>query len=460
MITTLVIPAGIAARLRELAGNPLETGGVLLARPVRNNVGDLRLLARYFEEVPEGAYSRRTSHELLISSDGFVPALRLAEEDDCVPIWLHTHPGEGASPEPSRHDKVVDTQLSEVFRLRADSDFYGSLIISASSSDITFTGNLDDGNSRHPIDRVLLLDERFALHNAYGADDEAMPELLDRNVRAFGGDVQRVLNKLRVAVVGCGGTGSAVIEQLVRLGVRNFILLDSDKLSQSNLTRVYGSHPADVGEYKVEVLRKHILSIAPDANVDVAATDITSGRTARQIVGADIAFGCTDDNAGRLILCRLSTYLLLPVIDCGVLLSSNSDSQLQGIDSRVTVMHPGAACLICRGRIDMARASSEMLSPEERAVRVREGYAPALQGVEPAVVTFTSMTAALAVSELLERLTGYGVDPDPNEVLLRLHDRELSTNRQEPRPRHFCDHSSGKWGLGETEPFLEQVWPS
>jgi hypothetical protein len=101
---------------------------------------------------------------------------------------------------------------------------------------------------------------------------------------------------------------------------------------------------------------------------------------------------------------------------------------------------------------------SEGLGEAERQARVREGYAPALGQIEPAVVTFTSMVAATAVGELIERLTGYGVDPAPNEILLRLHDRELSTNRQEPRPKHFCSEDSGKWGIGETTPFLEQVW--
>jgi hypothetical protein len=122
------------------------------------------------------------------------------------------------------------------------------------------------------------------------------------------------------------------------------------------------------------------------------------------------------------------------------------------------VMHPDAACLVCRQRIDLARAVSETLTPEELEHRVNEGYAPALGRIEPAVVTFTTMVGAMAVSELLERLTGYGIDPVPNEVLLRLHDRELSTNSQAPLQHHYCDQSSGKWGLGLTDLFLEQTW--
>jgi len=68
--------------------------------------------------------------------------------------------------------------------------------------------------------------------------------------------------------------------------------------------------------------------------------------------------------------------------------------------------------------------------------------------------------AAQAVSELLERLTAYGPTPAPSEVLLRMHEREVSTNLAEPREHHYCHRGSGKWGLGDTDPFLEQTWPS
>lgn len=100
-----------------------------------------------------------------------------------------------------------------------------------------------------------------------------------------------------------------------------------------------------------------------------------------------------------------------------------------------------------------------MLSSEERRRLEAEGYAPGLPGVEPAVVAYTTHVAAAAVGELLERLVGFGPEPPPTEVLLRLHEREISANDASPRSRHYCHPSSGKLGLGQTDPFLEQTWP-
>ena len=263
---------------------------------------------------------------------------------------------------------------------------------------------------------------------------------------------------MTVAVVGCGGTGSAVIEQLVRLGVRHFILLDPKMLTKSNLTRVYGSFPENIGKPKVELSAAHVARIAPDVVVVTSQSKITQEATARMLIDADVVFGCTDDNAGRLVLSRLASYLLTPVIDCGVLLSSDDSGKLVGIDGRVTLLAPGTACLVCRNRIDLQRAAAEMLPLEEHLRLANEGYAPALPGIEPAVVAFTTQVAAAAVAGLLERLIHYGPEPAPTEMLLRSHDLEVSTNDQYPRDGHYCDLDGGKLGLGDTNPFLEQTW--
>jgi molybdopterin/thiamine biosynthesis adenylyltransferase len=457
--TTLVVPEALAAALRATLELDVETGAVLLARPVATTAGGLRLLAREIHFVPEQAYVRRESDELVITSDGYVPALGRADLSGMVPIWLHTHPGNRSSPIASAHDHKVDAQLADPFRLRSGSSFYGTLILARDGADVRFTGHLEDEHQqRREIDRLFVVGQRISLAWNYHAYSPSLGSMFDRNVKAFGGDVQRILQDLSVAIVGCGGTGSCIAEQLVRLGVRQFTLIDPDVLSDTNVTRVYGSTERDVGQPKVEVLAGHLRSIASSSRVATHQSMVTVEETARELTGVDLIFGCTDDNAGRLVLSRLSTYLLVPMIDCGVLLSSDDSGQLTGIFGRVTVLHPGTACLVCRDRVDLARARSEMLTPDERIRRADEGYAPALPNTEPAVVAFTTFVAAAAVSELLERLTGFGPEPVPSEVLLRIHDREVSTNVAEPRRNHYCHTDAKKIGLGMTTPFLEQVW--
>ena len=458
MTVTLVVPDQVGHELYEATSAAVESAGVLLVRHMETPRENVRLLARSMHWVPDEAYHVRNSMELTIASHGYVPALATAEADNSIPVWLHTHPGKGASPRPSKHDRIVDEEIADVFRLRAGTPFYGALVLARAGGQLSFTGHIESEETRNEIDRLWVTGRRFALSQNWLHKTTLPSEQFDRNIRAFGGAIQDMLGDLRVAVVGCGGTGSAVIEQLVRLGVRHLLLLDPDTLTESNLTRVYGSFTEDIGKLKVEVSADHVRRIAPDAEVTTEQSKITLEATAKLLSDADVVFGCTDDNAGRLVLSRIASYLLTPVIDCGVLLSSDPSGQLTGIDGRVTVLAPGAGCLVCRKRIDLQRAAAEMLLPEEHRRLAAEGYAPALEGVEPAVVTFTTQVAAAAVSELLERLIHYGPEPEPTEVLLRSHEREISTNDQAPREGHYCHPGQGKLGFGVTAPFLEQTW--
>lgn len=459
MTTTLVLPDPITGELKSAAQNPLECAAVLLARRVTTG-DDVRLLGRSLHWVDPTAYAEQSAQHLVIRSEGYVNALGLAETDGAVPIWFHTHPGETGVPLPSHYDEQVDRDIADLFQLRSGSGYYGTLIASPRGETFAFSGTLQhetDGTS--PIDRVWMVGEHWRLIQSIAAGASQVDAMFDRNVRAFGPAIQAILGDLRIAIVGAGGTGSAVAEQLVRLGVGHLLLVDNDELSASNLTRVYGSTPHDVGRRKVEVLRNHLLAISPHLDCRIVHGMATLKPVIKAISACDLVFGCTDDNAGRLALSRLSTYFLTPVIDLGVLLSSNSEGVLRGIDGRVTTLTPGAACLVCRNRIDMARASAELKTPQERRRLANEGYAPALGEVEPAVIAFTTSVAAAAVNELLDRLIGYGPLEHPNETLLRLHDREISTNRALPRAAHYCHPAQLKWGAGDEEPFLGQLWP-
>ncbi len=459
MTVSLVIPQTLVEEIETIAQRPDETAGVMLAGIAEAPNGDVRLLARRLRWVDEAAYSHRDWNGMTIRSDGYVHALGEAESCGATCIWLHTHPGNEASPKPSEHDGIVDGEIANLFRLRSGSSYYGALIFSYRQDGLAFTGHVErEGSGDARIERLWQVGDRWRLLRAADSSQPQVSFLFDRSVRAFGTSVQQTLNDLAIGIVGCGGTGSAVAEQAVRLGVRHLVLVDPEETSESNLTRLYGSIASDVGKPKVEVLGRHLTAIAPDLQCEQVRSMVTLEDAARRLIGCDVVFGCTDDNAGRLVLSRMASYLLLPVVDCGVVLSSGEKERLIGIDGRVTILAPGQACLVCRDRIDLARASAEMLTPDERVRLENEGYAPALGQIEPSVVTFTTLVAATAVTELLDRLVGFGPQPRPSEILLRFHEREISTNVAAPRDGHYCDSRANKLGIGMTEPFLEKVW--
>lgn len=77
------------------------------------------------------------------------------------------------------------------------------------------------------------------------------------------------LKHSKVAIFGIGGVGSYVVEGLARVGVGNFILIDNDKVAESNLNRQIIATTKTIGKIKVEVCKERILEINPEANVEI-----------------------------------------------------------------------------------------------------------------------------------------------------------------------------------------------
>ncbi len=70
---------------------------------------------------------------------------------------------------------------------------------------------------------------------------------LERQGRLFGPDCNPLIRALKVAVVGCGGTGSPVAMLLARLGVGHILFIDNDVIEETNLNRAHGSRRSDAG---------------------------------------------------------------------------------------------------------------------------------------------------------------------------------------------------------------------
>jgi molybdopterin/thiamine biosynthesis adenylyltransferase/proteasome lid subunit RPN8/RPN11 len=446
-MTTLALTQAIFDELRRGLKDRDETAWVLVARVARD--GQL-LLARTVHPVGPAAYLQRGPHALQITSPGFVPAFKAARLDDAIPVFVHTHPN--GRPARSRADIKVDRQLHHLAIARGLAG-YGSLILAGDQDAPMLTGRLWLGDARATkISTVRVAGERLTIiRAAAGGVAQPPPALFDRQLRAFGADGQRLLGMLQVGVVGAGGTGSAVIEQLARLGVGAILCFDDDTVDESNLTRIHGSARRHVGTLKVKLAKRAAQACGTGTRVTARPVKITSASAVLELAGCDVILGCTDDHAGRLVLSRLAYHYLVPVIDCGVTIQSDR-GRVGEITGRVTYVAPGSPCLTCRGQVDALTAGQQMRNADERAALVQEGYAPGLEEAAPAVVAFTTAVAALAVNELLARLFGYGAE-HPGQLLARFGARELRHAGRPAQPGHSCTDPA-QWGLGDSDPPL------
>lgn len=95
-----------------------------------------------------------------------------------------------------------------------------------------------------------------------------MDEKFLRTEMLIGTDGMEKLRDAKVAIFGLGGVGSFVCEGLARSGVGNFVLVDYDKVDESNINRQLIANVNTIGRYKVDLMRERILEINPDANVE------------------------------------------------------------------------------------------------------------------------------------------------------------------------------------------------
>ncbi|MFZ0819850.1 MAG: ThiF family adenylyltransferase [Candidatus Acidiferrales bacterium] len=430
-----------------------ERAAYLLCKTSKSRT-ETRLLVREVLPVASDDILSSSKAHMSIRSSSFMRAMKIAERTKHSFVFVHSHPS-GVS-RFSHQDDMQEAMLFRTAYLRISTSEPHCSLVFASKDDVEGRVWLEDGSS-HALETIRVIGSsfKFLVSRKLNTEDG----LFDRQVKAFGPNIQTLLRRLRIGIVGVGGTGSAVAEQLIRLGIGHLLLLDADVVDRSNLTRIYGSYSSDVGKKKVEVIKEHAYKIGIGTEVVVVGQNITFRSVAERLRECDIVFGCTDDEWGRSILCRLAIYYYIPVLDMGVRINSDQGS-IVSVQGRVTVLMPGTSCLLCRKRVggNIAAEVIRATNPSLEASLRKEGYIPELDTAAPAVIPFTTAVASSAVIELLQRLTAFmGTERESSEVLHLFDQTRIRTNKNPPDPSCFCDDPE-RIGRGDCTPFLDITW--
>jgi tRNA A37 threonylcarbamoyladenosine dehydratase len=91
--------------------------------------------------------------------------------------------------------------------------------------------------------------------------------IFQRTELLFGKEKMDALSQKKVIIFGIGGVGSWCAESLVRTGIKNITIVDSDRICVTNINRQLHATTQTVGEVKTEVLKKRLLEINPFANI-------------------------------------------------------------------------------------------------------------------------------------------------------------------------------------------------
>lgn len=144
-----------------------------------------------------------------------------------------------------------------------------------------------------------------------------MSEQFLRTEMLLGSDAIQKLQNARVAVFGLGGVGGYVVEALARSGVGSLDLIDSDRVSVSNLNRQILATHSTVGMLKVDAARARVLDINPECQVKTWPVFYTPDMAdAFDFTQYDYIVDAIDTVTGKLALVERAKAAGTPIICC------------------------------------------------------------------------------------------------------------------------------------------------
>jgi molybdopterin/thiamine biosynthesis adenylyltransferase len=408
-----------------------------------------RILVRELWHAPPEAYRKRQSFYLEIEPRYLDSVVTHALSTRVSPVLIHSHPSAKIA-EYSASDDYGESRLLAVLQDLLPGLHPASVLI----AETDIAGRILN-RTRSGFQKMDFIDVRGVASAFFGATQSLAPNDLapwDRQICGFGVVGQSRIGRLQVGVIGLGGTGSAVAEQLGRVGVQHIILVDPDRMEPSNLSRVWGSTHRDSAKraYKTKVLERTLKAIG-GIEVQAVEDSVVRQSVLQVLRRCDVIFGCTDNHLSRAVLNRLAYQYLIPVVDMGTRLDARTSGTIDAAAGRVTLVGPGLACLRCSYHIDPTRIREESLPAEEREKLAREGYVQGAPDPAPAVISLNSTIAGMAVTAGLSMFVNLsGAPPAIDQIFDATRGVLFSVI---PRHEPTCDicSASGLKGLGDLQ---------
>tara|TARA_R110002124_G_scaffold190522_1_gene357843 strand:- start:187 stop:1095 length:909 start_codon:yes stop_codon:yes gene_type:complete len=236
----------------------------------------------------------------------------------------------------------------------------------------------------------------------------------------LGLDSDVTLDQVTIGIVGLGGGGSHVAQQLAHVGVGHFVVIDPELIEDTNLNRLVGGTQADVENAapKVDVTRRLILGVRPAAKVESIRAQWQAASNA--LKRCDIIVGGLDSVRAKDELDAFCHRFLIPYIDMGMDVFGDAGRHL--IAGQVVLSSPGMPCLRC-----LHIVTDEMLA--------REAANYGAAGGKPQVVWPNGVLASTAVGLVMQLLVPWHQSPLEGAYLV------YDGNKGVVAPSHRYEHA-------------------
>jgi tRNA A37 threonylcarbamoyladenosine dehydratase len=411
------------------SGDQDEHGAAVLCGTVRTDRSH-RLLVR--EVVPAvdgvdyvpGGRGYRHLHGAFVTRQ-----LRRASDLGLVYLAAHNHGGNGrvafSRQDLNSHERAYPTLLS------VSGEAVGGLVLSqrALAGDVW----LRDGTRAEVALTSIIgdhLDRRTAggVYQLNGATTSVKTDApYARQALIFGSVGQELLANMRVAIVGAGGVGMLIVQALSRLGVGEFMVVDPDHVSSSNLSRMPEAQTRDANGLlgtgilgriarsvgwnrptsKVDLARRIITRANREALVLAVQGDIADDPIARMLRDCDFIFLAADTMLARDVVNQIAYQYLIPTLQVGSKVQLDQASgRVVDVFGAIRSLGTAAGCLRCNGLVNVAKLTEEAVATEEQRRNQRYVDDPDVEA--PSVITLNAMSVGWAVNDFMHYATGLG----------------------------------------------------
>jgi molybdopterin/thiamine biosynthesis adenylyltransferase len=366
-------------------------------------------------------------------------------------IQCHVHPSDPGVF--SGVDEVEEPKFMRHIADKIEGIFHGSLVFGRSldTLDGWFFNRVADRVV--PIEKVMVVGKnRLKLYvppRSFTKNAELSRSLI-RTVLAFGQAAVRLLGLLDIGVVGMSALGGPISEFLSRDRFKSVFMCDPDVIEETNLNRLPGTTPQDIGKPKVEFYGDFIERINPEIEVMAFQKSFYEDEVQQAFSHVDLLFGCVDSGA-RLSINRLAMANLIPYFDLGAGIEVNGGKP-SFIGGQVYSVIPGReVCLSCTGVFD--NLLPEYNSATWKEAEIRQGYLKSDEGTPNPLVMFLDYTiAGIGYQQMLKYVWG----SDDGEIFSVHFDGTSNKLWQSGCSEAGCINCEpgGFLGVGDRVPFM------
>lgn len=311
------------------------------------------ILAYDYKAVVDEDYIRDDNVGARINSKAIKNALEIAYFENCGIFHVHSHNHFG-KPTESQSDVEGIRPMMKSISIINKKQLFGYVILSQNSA-LCNVKSLDDKSF---LEASLYSEVGYPMNFVY-SENKITDFSLERHKRQgfLGESAPFLMKNIKIAVIGYGGGGSHIGQQLSHIGFENVVIFDNDRIEESNINRLIGAIYRDIENKtsKVDIAKRTIKGILPSSKVQLVKK---RWQEAPEILQqCDIVIGGVDSYLGRQELEAECRRYLIPLIDIGM--DVHNIENKFSISGQIILSLPGSCCMKCLGFISDKKLAFE-----------------------------------------------------------------------------------------------------